>query len=231
MSPRKQPPAASPSSLAWVGTAVPLPKGMARPLALFEDSDDFLLSPDAFDHGFYVVDLKQRGVPGLDLVRLVRRRSAAGLLALSHAPHAGLAAAFDLGADVVLPATSPADHIAAAIAAVRRRTDQTHSEDVGAHWRLQEDSNTLFTPDGTAIELSPSDLAMLRCFAAADGATVSRADMARGLWGPGAAVMDNALHAALYRLRRRIEQAGQPRSPIHAVSGVGYEFRARLLVA
>ncbi len=194
----------------------------------FQDSDDFLLAPNAFDFDFFVVQLAQRGVRGIDLIRLIRRRSTAGILALSHEAHDEFVAALDSGADMVIARDAPAEHLLAAIAAVQRRVRQglASTQEV---WKLQEDRAVLLAPDGTQIDLSASDLAIMQCFAAAAGGQVSREVLREQLWGSNAASMDNALHATLYRLRKRIEQAGQALVPVHAVAKVGYEFRAPLV--
>ena len=214
----------------WIG----LPPEALAPLAAtglqYEDSDDFLLSVDAYEQDLYVVDLVQRGVSGIDLVRLIRRRSSAGLVALSASPHASFVAALELGADAVVDREAPLEHVGATIEAVRRRVAGIASA-APAPWKLKEQQAVLFAPDGTAITLSPSDLALMRIFALADGHVVCRSELTRQLWGPTAGDMDNALHAALYRLRKRVEHAGQRLWPAHAVAGVGYEFRAPLLLA
>ena len=51
------------------------------------------------------------------------------------------------------------------------------------------------------------------------------------LWGGEAQDMDNALHATVYRLRKRMEKNGRLLSPLQAVPRVGYEFRAPLRLA
>jgi len=52
----------------------------------FLDSDDFLTSDGAFGFDFYLVDLMLPGVDGLDLIRLLRRRSEAGVVVVSGRP-------------------------------------------------------------------------------------------------------------------------------------------------
>lgn len=91
-----------------------------------------------------------------------------------------------------------------------------------------ESQAKLETPDGATIPLSDTDLTILRCFVA-NGGKADRQALIERLWGAEAGAMDNALHATVYRLRKRIEQAGQTRAPLHAVSRVGYEFRAPLV--
>src|ERR1700760_2134392 len=43
-------------------------------VTVFNDSDEFLTSPGAFEFDFYVIDLMLPGVDGVDLVRLIRRK-------------------------------------------------------------------------------------------------------------------------------------------------------------
>ena len=44
-----------------------------------------------------------------------------------------------------------------------------------------------------------------------------------------AAEADNLLHAAIYRLRRRIERATRATVPLQSEPKVGYSFRGRLV--
>lgn len=218
------------ASLAWIGPMRAEPRQLVEAVTQFDDSDDFLLAPNAFDFNFFVVHLVQRGVRGIDLIRFIRRRSAAGMLALSNRAGDHFVAALDAGADMVLGEDAPVDHLSAAISAVQRRLRQA-APAVLAAWTLFEERAVLQAPDGTQIPLSDGDLAIMRCFAAADGGRVDRQVLMEQLWGSHAASMDNALHATLFRLRKRIEQAGQALVPVHAVSKVGYEFRAPLVRA
>lgn len=231
--PASSPPPPPPArSLAWIGADLAPPAAGAGPCTHYQDSDDFLLAPQAFEHGFYVVQLVQRGVAGVDLIRLIRRRSTAAILALCNAAQDDYVAALELGADMVLACDAPPAHLRAAIAALRRRLGlAAAAATTPAPWTLHEARSLLQAPDGRTIALSDSDLAIMRCFAAAAGAQVSRQLLVERLWGASAGAMDNALHATVYRLRKRIEQAGQALAPVHAVSRVGYEFRAPLVLA
>jgi len=214
--------------LAWVGPSNGAFQALARMVTLFEDSDEFLLRADAFEFDVFIVCLTQQGVRGIDLIRLIRRRSSAGVVALCNHEHDDYVLALDFGADMVLDADAPPDHLLAAIAALRRRMCQGHASTHGL-WTLLEDRSILQAPDGTLIPLSESDLVIMHCFVEAEGGRVERAVLIERLWGPGTQSMNNALHATLYRLRKRIEQSGQVLVPVHAVSRLGYEFRSPLV--
>lgn len=217
-------------ALVWIGRAFGRPWPQATSMEWFGNSDDFLLSHQAFDFPFYVVCVEQQGVSGLDLIRLIRRRSSVGILAISNLEESGFVAALEAGADMVLRQDVPDDQLRAAIQAIRRRSGI--GAQAGSHtpWRLLEDQAILQAPDGTRISLGDSDLAIMRCFVRAEGSPVVRRALIDSLWGQGANDMNNALHVTLYRLRKRIEQAGQSQVPVHSVPKVGYEFRAPLVL-
>lgn len=214
--------------LAWVGPRWRSDSALPWAVTVFEDSDDFLLSAAPFDFEVFVIRSSQHGVGGLDLIRIIRRRTTAGILALCDRPRDDFASYLDGGADMVLGMDVPLDHLRAGISALARRAGQGRKAEYSA-WKLLESQATLETPEGAHIPLSETDLTILRCFAA-NGGKAERGELIERLWGAEAAAMDNALHATVYRLRKRIEQAGQARAPLHAVSRVGYEFRAPLVV-
>lgn len=194
----------------------------------FHDSDDFLLSPGAFDFEFYVVDLMLPGVDGVDLVRLVRRRGPAGIVVVSGrvAPDV-FESVLRAGADMYLMKPVRVEQVALAIEAVQRRIANSRSQsDV---WRFDRESQRLLAPDGASIELSDADLALVECFVSAEGATVTRATLCQRLGRDPAHEADNLLHAAIYRLRRRIERATPATVPLHSEPKVGYTFRGRLV--
>lgn len=239
------PPPAPHLAIAWVGA-------QASPLTLsdwpavqwhcYADSDDFLLSASPYEHQLYVLALAQQGVGGLDLIRLLHRRSSAPVLALVGAGDE-LLQALHAGAQMALePPHSPA-RIAACLAALRRALPsgstpgaaesgtsvaQAAQAAASSAWRLCPAERALYTPQGQAIHLSPADLALLACFAKAPDGRVSRDQLCEQVWGEVDAHQHNALQATMYRLRKRVEQASQTLLPIRSVARVGYEFRVAL---
>ncbi len=137
-------------SLVWIGCALARPWPQAASMVWFDDSDDFLLSPQAFDFPFYVVCVEQQGVSGLDLIRLIRRRSSVGILAISNLKGNEFVAALEAGADMVLCQDVPEDHFRAAIHAIRRRSEFGAQAAPHVPWRLLEAQAILQAPDGYA---------------------------------------------------------------------------------
>jgi two-component system, OmpR family, response regulator len=196
----------------------------------FADSDEFLTSASPFDFAFYVVDLMLPGVDGLDLVRLIRRKGPAGIVVVSGRVGGEVFdAVLRAGADMYLMKPVRVEQVALAVEAVQRRV--AASLEQASVWRLERGSRTLVAPEGTRIELSEGDFAVMECFAAAEGATVTRATLCERLGRDPATEADNLLHAAIYRLRRRIERATPSAVPLQAEPKVGYLFKGKLQTA
>ena len=199
-------------------------------VTVFGDSDDFLTSAGAFEFEFYLVDLMLPGVDGLDLVRLVRRKGPAGIVVVSGRVGSDVFdAVLRAGADMYLMKPVRVEQVALAVEAVQRRVASSRAQ--ASVWRLDSGARTLVAPEGTRIELSEGDLAVMECFAAADGATVTRATLCERLGRDPATEADNLLHAAIYRLRRRIERATPSPVPLQSEPKVGYAFKGKLLAA
>lgn len=195
---------------------------------VFGDSDDFLTTPGALDFDFYILDLSLPGVDGMDLVRIVRRKSQSGIVVVSGrvGPEV-FEAVLGAGADMYLMKPVRFQQVAVAIEAVQRRIQSGRS--LTAVWRLDKSAHRLIAPDGARIDLSDNDLAILECFHAAGGEAVPRATLQQCLGRESGAQDDNLLAATIYRLRRRIERATSSAVPVHAEQKVGYSFRGKLI--
>lgn len=196
-------------------------------VAVFHDSDEFLTSPQAFDFDFYVVDLMLPGIDGVDLIRLVRRRGNAGIVVVSGRMDPDVfESVMRNGADMHLMKPVRMEQVALAIEAVQRRIEAGRAQ-AGA-WRLDRKARQLIAPEGTRIDLSDNNLSVIECFVDAQGATVTHAMLCERLGRDPAQEADNLLHAAIYRLRRRIERATPASVPLQAEPRVGYAFRGTL---
>lgn len=211
---------------AFSGYLVQFLRGRGVAATWFPDSDDLLCSAAPFGFDFYIVDLMLPGVDGESLVRLLRRRSEAGILVVSGKEAEGVfASAISSGADMHLKKPVSFEQILLGIAGVYRRTAAFTSKAEG--WRLDGARATLTPPAGAPIEISQTDALVLGCLAEAAGATVSRERLAQVLDLPPDD--PNLLNATIYRLRRRIEKATGMHAPLQARSRAGYVFRAPLV--
>ena len=197
-------------------------------VTVFHDSDEFLTAPAAFAFDFCVVDLMLPGVDGVDLVRLIRRRGPAGIVVVSGRVGPDVfESVLRAGADMYLMKPVRFEQVALAIEAVQRRIAAARGGQ--AVWRFDRTARKLLAPEGTRIDLSDNDAALVECFVAARGATVTRAELCQRLGRDPEAEADNLLHAAIYRLRRRIERASPSMVPLQSEAKVGYTFRGELV--
>ena len=194
----------------------------------FADSEELLAHPSAFDFGFYLVDLGLPGIDGVDLIRVLRRRSQAGVVVVSaRSAEDAFEACLQAGADMFLAKPVRPEQLRAAVGAVYRRAAAPARPDAQG-WRVDTRAGVLVAPDGARIRHSATEMALLLCFAESLGAPVTRERLLDCLDPVARGAAGNQVHAAIYRLRRRI-QAGTPVAvPLVSHSRVGYVFLAPL---
>ena len=196
----------------------------------YSDSSDLLADVAPYRFDFYVLDLMLPGVDGAELIRIIRKRTQAGVLIVSGrlGPEV-FAEVINAGADMYLTKPVTFEQVELAVRAVHRRIMTTAK--TATAWKLDSRRSILTAPDGQTVELSATDLMLMECFLHAQGEVVSR-DHIRNLLGhTSAADSDNSLHATIYRLRRRIERVTPMAVPLQSQQKVGYQFRAPLVSA
>ena len=198
---------------------------------VFTDSNDLLAEQDPYGYDFYVVDLMLPGIDGVDLIRVLRRRSNAGMLVVSGrlAPDV-FQQVINAGADMYLAKPVQFEQVALAVKAVHRRVNSAQTQNTA--WKLDRRAAQLIAPDGARIDLSDGDLALIECFLESRGEVVSREQLRQrlGLKADSGDASDG-LNATIYRLRRRIERVTPTLVPLQSKSRIGYQFRAPLLAA
>lgn len=80
-----------------------------------------------------------------------------------------------------------------------------------------------FTKDGREIELSKTEIRLLKCFVENEGVTLTRERLIDYVWQNQQYVDENALTVCVKRLRDKIEDSDE--KLIHTVYGIGYVFR------
>jgi two-component system OmpR family response regulator len=205
-------------------------RGTGIDVSVFDDSNALLADSTAHRYDFYLVDLMLPGVDGVELIKVIRRRSDAGLLVVSGrlGPEV-FASVMTAGADMYLAKPVQFDQVSLAIQAVQRRAGRDVS--TTKPWKLDRAARELLVPDGARVQLSDADLIVLDCFLEAAGETVTRETLSKALGRERDDDGDNGLNAIIYRLRRRIERATPMLVPLQSRSRVGYWFRAPLTTA
>lgn len=193
----------------------------------FSDSNELLAHSAPYDYDFYIVDLMLPGIDGVHLIKVLRRRTDAGLIVVSARIDKDVFEQVMLaGADMYLAKPAGLKQVVMAIEAVHRRA--ARSSRLDNDWKLDRRAVQLVAPDGARIDLSAADVAVLECFVAANGETVSRDALRHQLGRDGGRVAADGLNATVYRLRRRVARATQQPFPLQSKSRVGYQFRAPL---
>lgn len=194
---------------------------------VFTDSNLLLAHPDVYAYDFYVLDLMLPGIDGVDLIKVLRLRSNAGILVVSGrlAPQV-----FDevltAGADMYLAKPVNFAQVALAVRTVQRRAATSQASAMS--WRLDRRARRLLAPDGVGVDLSDADLKMLECFLQAEGRVVTREALQASVGREPDVEGTDGVYAAVYRLRRRIERVTPSTVPLQSKARVGYVFRAEL---
>jgi len=194
---------------------------------VFGDSNDLLADSDAYAYDFYVVDLSLPGIDGVDLIKVLRRRSDAGILVVSGRLASDVfQQVITAGADMYLAKPVQFEQVALAIEAVVRRAGSANP--ASTPWKLDRRARQLIAPDGARVDLSDADLVVIECLVEAQGETVTRETLLQRLGRTPDGESGDGLNATIYRLRRRIERATPTVVPLQSKSRVGYTFRAPL---
>ena len=205
-------------------------RGQGVDVTAYSDSSDLLADEAPYRFDFYVLDLMLPGVGGTELLRIIRKRTQAGVLIVSGrlGPEV-FAEVINAGADMYLTKPVTFEQVELAVRAVHRRIMTTAK--TATAWKLDGRRSVLTAPDGQLVELSPTDLLVMQCFLKAQGEVVIRDHIRELLVYTCAADSDNSLHATIYRLRRRIEKVTPLAVPLQSQQKVGYQFRAPLVAA
>jgi DNA-binding response OmpR family regulator len=193
----------------------------------FGDSNHLLAHARAYDYGFYVLDLMLPGVDGTDLIKVLRLRTQAGILVVSGrlAPDV-FDEVLSAGADMYLAKPATFRQVTLAVETVQRRAASANTALTG--WQLDRRARQLVAPDGAQVDLSDGDLKIMDCFLSSGGAVVSRDALQDRMGREPSDEKTDAVYAAIFRLRRRIERATPGNVPLHAKARVGYFFKAPL---
>lgn len=220
-------------------------------VALVEDDvelRDAILVPGLTDAGFRVAPLGSAaelyramlnqtfdlvvldvGLPdesGFEVARHLRTGSSIGIVILTgrggereHVQGLGV------GADVFLAKPVALDVLSATLHSLTRRLARAHDGVAREHedrWSLDPDGWSLRAPDGTRVDLTLSERAVLRVLFDVAGQPVSRESLIAGLIDDAYDFDMHRLEMLVHRLRRKVlATTGRP-LPLRAVRGRGY---------
>jgi two-component system OmpR family response regulator len=171
----------------------------------------------------YDLVLLDLGLPdgnGVDLLREIRKTGAAmPVIVLSaQGEIATRIEALNKGADDYLTKPFDLTELGARIAAVARRYTGQHRPEQRFGSLLIDAANRIVTTDGTAVDLSSREWAVLARLIQRPGAVVAKADIEEALYAFGAEVESNTVEVYVSRLRKKLG-----RDVIKTYRGLGYQ--------
>jgi DNA-binding response OmpR family regulator len=176
--------------------------------------------------GLVVLDLMLPGIDGLELCRLIRRRSDTPVIMLTaRGEEADRIVGLDLGADdYVTKPFSPRELVARVRSVLRRTPGQAGPERIVAG-RLEIDTGAReVSRDGAPLRLTLKEFDLLAFLAANPRLVFSRAQLMDRVWGHGAAFDTGTVTVHIRRLREKIEDDPSHPRHVETVWGVGYRF-------
>ena len=187
----------------------------------FDTAEALLNSGEMSAFDFFILDLGLPGIDGVDLITLIRGQSSAGILVISGRMGAdAFNSALTAGADMFVNKPVRFDQVYNAIASVcRRMTVRSVGQ---APWRLNMSRSQFVAPTGSVVDLTSIELKILQRLCEDSASPVSRQNLAEFCLVERAD--DRNLDAAIFRLRRKIENVTAQPSPLKTVHGFGYQF-------
>ena len=197
------------------------------------DGAEGLRIAEQSDADLIVLDLNLPRMTGLDVCRRLRAAGIEVPIVMVSANHdtVDVVVGLEIGADDYVTKPFEMRELAARIGAQLRRQRRSAAQvrpgrlkfpglliDFGRHEVLR---------DGEGVSLTPTEFNILALLATRPGRVVSRTEMIQQVWGQGAELDARSVDAHVYRLRRKIEPAGDHPTYVHAVPGVGYRFDYR----
>ena len=177
------------------------------------------------DPDLIILDLMLPGLDGRDLCKQVRRQSDVPIIMLTaRDAQQDRIAGLDMGADdYVVKPFDPEELVARAKAVLRRISGKVAEQLTVGDFTIRFDSNMCLLK-GTAVSLSPTQLAIMTAFMRHPNQTLSREQLLDAAFNNDFDGFDRAIDAHIRRLRRQIEPDPSQPQYIQTVYGLGYKF-------
>lgn len=186
----------------------------------FSSAEAFLQSTHVLDMQFFLVDLTLPGIDGVDLIGMIRAHGQAGIIVISgRAGPDAFSSALAAGADMFINKPVRFDQVFQAILSVMRRIGTPRL--ASGKWVYDEFSGLLRSPSANHVRLTKTERKLLSALLDSGGAAVDRPTLAKA-GNIAASKDDRNLDAAMFRMRRRIEQSTREAAPIRTIHGSGY---------
>jgi two-component system response regulator MprA len=172
-----------------------------------------------------VLDLLMPNVDGLEVARTLRRQDDQVPILVVTARDAvdDRVEGLDAGADDYLVKPFAVEELRARVRALLRRTGAGDSTLRFADVTLDPSTREAFRGE-RRLHLTRTEFNLLELFLRNPRQVLTRSQIYQRVWGYDFGATSNALWVYVGYLRRKLEEAGEPRL-LHTVRGVGYAFR------
>jgi two-component system response regulator BaeR len=188
---------------------------------VFGDGEQALAAIRAQPPALVVLDLMLPGVDGLSLCRLVRAFSDVPIVMVTaRVEEIDRLLGLEAGADDYLCKPFSPRELMARIKAILRRAGRTAPQraiDVDQAQRRA-------AIHGHALDLTPTEFALLAAMARRPGQVFSRAQLLDAARSDSFDVADRAIDSHIKNLRRKLAAAAPGMDAIHSIYGLGYRF-------
>lgn len=197
-------------------------------VGLYSSGTGFIADGQIEKYDFFLVDLGLPGMDGVDVIMLIRARSSAGIIIISgrmgpDAFNAGLSA----GADMFLNKPVRFDQVLQAMKTVNNRVRAGNSG--VTNWVLDVPASELSCSNGRSTKLTPMELQLFQALAEFGETGCDRETLGAKL-GMNDSSLTRNLDAAIFRLRKKVENSAERAAPIRTIHGVGYSVVGNLRI-
>lgn len=171
-----------------------------------------------------VLDLMLPGVPGLEILREIRRTDSktAVLIVTARDELSDRVAGLDLGADDYLVKPFALEEAAARVRALLRRHFDHHQAVIEVGDLVVDTNGSIATRAGEVLSLTAREFSLLRLLAMRSGRMLSRSEIWEEIYDASRdESASNVVTVTMSRLRKKVDPPGM--APlIHTVRGMGY---------
>jgi DNA-binding response OmpR family regulator len=178
-------------------------------------------------HDAVVLDIQLPKVSGMDVCRKLREdgNRVPIIMLTARGAVADRINGLDAGADDYLPKPFSLAELQARLRALGRRGQPSDAEVLEAGALALDPAARELRVNGTAVEMTGTELALLEHLMHNAGVVLSRDQLREHVWGDGPEPTSNVVDIYVHYVRRKLRAAGLTEDPIRTVRGLGYAFR------
>jgi len=179
-----------------------------------------------------LLDVMLPGIDGFEVLKQIRTFSAVNVLLLTaRGEDVDRIVGLEMGADDYLPKPFNARELLARIRAIRRRSEApvsgTPASTLVVEDLVLDSAARTVTQNGTQIELTDVEFALLEVVMRSPGKVVEREGLAEKVLGRKFSPFDRSLDMHVSRLRRKLAGDRDDKEWVKTVRGIGYQLVLR----